>query len=336
MGVVVHVREAVAASAALDPGRRVLVLLSGGRDSTCLLDVVVASVGADAVSALHVDHGLREGSAAGAEHCRALCRKLGVDLEVEHAGPAPSSGNIHQWARDARYGLAAQRVLTDGAVVATGHTASDQAETVLYRLATSPGRRALLGMPVRDGRLVRPLLAVTREQTADYCVARGLEWLEDPANDDPAYARTRVRHDLLAALRTLHPAAEQNVVDTAARLRDEAAVLDGLVDAELEGRDSISLARLSELAPALAKLVVRALAERALGGAPASAAARRFDEVLALRDGGALDLGGGLRALVDAGHVRFVVLDPPPGTMTPGPPEAAGEPGGRAALAGDP
>lgn len=337
MGVVQQVREAAAASAVLEPSRRVLVLLSGGRDSTCLLDVLVASHGADAVSALHVDHGLREGSAADAEHCRALCRTLEVKLEVENAGPAPSSGNIHQWARDARYGLAARRVLTDGGVVATGHTASDQAETVLYRLATSPGRRALLGMAPRDGRLVRPLLAVTREQTADYCAARGLDWLEDPANDDPRFARTRVRQDLLAALRTLHPAAEQNVVDTAARLRDEAAVLDALVDAELEGRDSISLARLSELAPALAKLVVRALAERALDGVGAPSAARRFADVVALRDGGALDLGGGLRALVDAGHVRFAVLEPPPGMMAPAPPDGAGESrSGRAALAGDP
>jgi len=337
VGVVEHVRAAAAASGLLDPGRRVLILLSGGRDSTCLLDVVVASHGLDAVSVLHVDHGLRADSTAVAEHCRALCRKLEVELEVGHAGPPPASGNIHQWARDVRYGLAAQHVLTDGAMVATAHTASDQAETVLYRLATSPGRRALLGMAARDGRLVRPLLTVTREQTAEYCAARGLGWLEDPANDDPRYARTRVRGDLLPALKTLHPAAEQNVVETAARLRDETAVLDALVDAELEGRDSISLARLSELAPALAKLVVRALAEHALEGAAAPAAARRLDDMTVLRDGGALDLGGGLRALVDAGHLRFAVLQPPPGTMTPPPAQPAGDgPSGRAALAGDP
>src|SRR2546421_175939 len=93
----------------------------------------------------------------------------------------------------------------DGAVVvmlsggrdAAGHTATDQAETVLYRLAASPGRRALLGMPARDGRLVRPLLEVTREETAAYCRERGLSWREDRSNDDPVYARARVRSALV-------------------------------------------------------------------------------------------------------------------------------------------
>ena len=105
-----------------------------------------------------------------------------------------------------------------GARVAAGHTATDQAETVLYRLAASPGRRALLGMAARDGRLVRPLLEVTREQTAAYCRERGLAWREDAANDDDIYARARVRRGLVPELRAVHPAAERNVARTASRL----------------------------------------------------------------------------------------------------------------------
>src|SRR5205807_1631376 len=100
-------------------------------------------------------------------YCAELCARLGVRLVVERAA-APRRGNLHAWARDLRYGAAARLALARGARVATGHTASDQAETVLYRLAASPGRRALLGMRARDGRLVRPLLEVTRAQTAAY------------------------------------------------------------------------------------------------------------------------------------------------------------------------
>ncbi len=81
----------------------------------------------------------------------------------------------------------------ENALVAAGHTASDQVETILYRLAASPGRRALLGMSAREGRLVRPLLGVTRAQTAAYCRERGLQWREDASNDSDKYARVRVR-----------------------------------------------------------------------------------------------------------------------------------------------
>src|SRR5205823_2916305 len=87
---------------------------------------------------------------------------------------------------------------------AAAHTASDQAETVLYRLAVSPGGRALLGMAPRRGRLVRPLLEAGGEDTREYCRERGLSWREDPTNADPRFARTRLRHEVLGALRFEH------------------------------------------------------------------------------------------------------------------------------------
>src|SRR4051794_25886403 len=210
----------------------VVVLLSGGRDSVCLLDVCVA-LGV-APRALHVNYGLRDEADDDEAFCRALCERLGVALTVHRAGRP--EGNLQAWARDVRYAEAARL----GLDVAVGHTASDQAETVLYRLAASPGRRALLGMAARSGRVVRPLLAagVTREETAAWCRARGLAWREDSSNDSPRYARNRVRADLLPALRAIHPAAEANVVRSAALLRDEAAVLDEVVGAQLDG-DSI-------------------------------------------------------------------------------------------------
>jgi len=282
----------------------VVVLLSGGRDSVCLLDLAVAIAGTDAVTALHVNYHLREAAGADEAHCRALCETLGVGLAVETAA-APGSGNLQAWARDRRYAVAARMALERSADVAAGHTATDQVETVLYRLAASPGRRALLGMRPREGRLVRPLLAVTRAETAAHCEARGLSWREDASNADPGFARNRARSGLVPALRELHPAAEANVLRTVEVLRDEAAVLDELVDGVLGGARSVGAETLAALSPALQRLVLQRLADRA-GGAVAPAVGARAAEVLALAAGGGtrhLDLGGGLRATSVYGEV---------------------------------
>jgi tRNA(Ile)-lysidine synthase len=281
-------------------GAPVLVLLSGGRDSVCLLDLAVRAHGRAAAPALHVNYGLRADADGDESHCRAVCRSLGVELTVVRAPAAPARGNVQAWARDLRYGEAVRAAR--GALVATAHTADDQAETVLYRLAAAPGRRALLGMRPRDGRLVRPLLAFTRADTTAWCEAHGLTWRDDASNEGERFARARVRHGLLPALRAIHPAAAANVVRTAALLRDEAELLDALVAAELPG-DRIALERLRELHPALARLVVQRLADRA-AGALVPGAARRAEEILGLGEG-ALDVGGGVRAVVERGVLRF-------------------------------
>jgi tRNA(Ile)-lysidine synthase len=300
--------DQVRAGGLLEPGRSVLVLLSGGRDSVCLLDVAVRIAGD--VEALHVDYGLRAEAGEDAAFCAELCERLGVELHVrrprrpEVTDPASpgSTGNLQAWARDQRYGEAARIARGD---IAAGHTASDQVETVLYRLAASPGRRALLGMAAREGRLVRPLLGVTREQTGAHCESRGLTWREDASNASPAFARNRLRRELLPALRSLHPAAEANVLRTLALLRDEAAVLDAVVDAALaEAGDPPAVQALRGLPPAVRRLAVQRLADRTAGG-QAPAIGHRAAELLALAEGGALDVGGGLRAEVRDGALRF-------------------------------
>ena len=302
--------EAVREGGMLPPGTPVVAMLSGGRDSVCLLDLAVRLLGAEAVTALHVNYGLRDDSDADEEHCAALCARLGVRLEAERPRRPEGPGNLQAWARDARYAAAAQLALADDGLIATGHTADDQVETILYRLASSPSRRALLGMKPRDGRLVRPLLGFTRERTTAYCEERGLAWRDDPSNAGSAYARNRVRHGLAAALADVHPAAARNVLRTAELLRDEAEVLDALVAAELDGsngsdRNTIELARLAELPPALRRLVVQQLADRA-AGRPVAGAARHAEEVAALRRTGTamLDLGGGVRAIAERGVLR--------------------------------
>ncbi|HEV2769424.1 MAG TPA: tRNA lysidine(34) synthetase TilS [Solirubrobacteraceae bacterium] len=292
--------EPVRATGLLPGGQPVVVLLSGGRDSVCLLDCAVRLAGGG-VSALHIDHGLRAAAAEDEEHCRALCDLLSVELVVERVRRPEGPGNLLAWAREARYAAARRVAAHRNARVATGHTASDQAETVLYRLAASPGRRALLGMTAREDGLVRPLLGVTRAQTTAHCQARGLTWREDATNDDQAFARARVRGGLLPALTAIHPGAEINVVRTAALLREEAAVLDQLVAEVLAPRgDRIARDRLAGLPAALARLVLRRLAE-ATTGRLCPRVPGRLEEVMALREGGALDLGEGARATVRGG-----------------------------------
>jgi tRNA(Ile)-lysidine synthase len=294
----VELLERVAATGLLDGD--VVVLLSGGRDSVCLLDIAVALRGP--VRALHVNYGLRGAdSDADEAFCRELCSALGVELVVERA-TWPGRGNVQAWARAARYAAAA--ALGSGRA-AVGHTLTDQVETILYRLATSPGRRALLGMPVATDALVRPLLAaeVTRAETAAWCQARGLGWREDASNADRSYARARVREELVPALRAVDERAETNVLRTAELLAQEAAVLDEVVAEVLGGGASIEVARLRALPAALARLVVRRLAEDATGALCARAAAR-LDDVLALGSG-ALDLGDGARAIVRDGVLTF-------------------------------
>jgi tRNA(Ile)-lysidine synthase len=263
----------------------IVVLLSGGRDSVCLLDVLRQR---GPVTALHVNYGLRPEADADEAFCRDLCERLGVPLVVHRAGPP--LGNVQAWAREVRYAEAAKL----GTVVATGHTATDQVETVLYRLAASPGRRALLGIRDRPG-VIRPLIGWTREETAAHCRERGLQWREDASNESDAYARNRIRNELLPALRSIHPAAEANILRTLEILRDEAEVLDSLIDTDP------SVERIAALPPALRRLTVQAIAGESSVGA-------RTDEILALgaRGGTAtLDLGGGLRAVVEYGRLRF-------------------------------
>lgn len=297
--------EAARAGGLVRAGEPLLVMLSGGADSVCLLHVAL-QLGAHA-TALHVNYGLRPEADGDEEHCRELCGRLGVELTAERA-VLPSEGNVQAAARDARYRLAERLAERD---YAAAHTASDQAETVLYRLAVSPGRRALLGMEPRRGRLVRPLLEATREETRAYCRAHGVAWREDASNLDPRFARTRVRHELLPALRSLSPAAERTIAETARLLRDEAEVLDAATAEALQGLGggpAVELAGLRSLPPALARLALRTLAEQAAGGLhPLSRA--EADAVLALGQGRggttSVDLGDGLRAVAEYGTLRF-------------------------------
>jgi tRNA(Ile)-lysidine synthase len=298
--------------ALLAAARPVVVLFSGGRDSTCLLDLAITIAGRDVVTALHVNYGLRTTADEDERHCRQTAGKFGIELVVHRPTASdPPVGNIQAWARAERYAAADRVAHACNGDVAAGHTATDQVETILYRLASSPSRRALLGMRPREGRLVRPLLPFTRVQTAAHCEARGLAWREDETNDSDTYARNRIRHALVPALEQAHPAAQANVLALAEILVGEARVLDELVESVLDGRDEVALSVLRAQPPALQRLIVQRLADTA-AGEPAAGVARRAADVAALPETGtaSVDLPRHVRATANRGIVRFTRTPP--------------------------
>jgi tRNA(Ile)-lysidine synthase len=205
----------------LRPRARVLVALSGGPDSTALLVVLAALRDAGlvaAVSACHVDHQLRAGSGADGEFCATLCGKLGVPLERVAVAVARGE-NLQAAARRARYGALRAAAERHGAShIATGHTRSDQAETVLHRLLRGSGARGLAAIPARRGQVVRPLIDRSRGEVLAYLGDRAMAWREDPTNGSPRFLRNRIRAELLPALDALAPGIERRLARTAGLL----------------------------------------------------------------------------------------------------------------------
>jgi tRNA(Ile)-lysidine synthase len=305
-------------SGLIDPGSGGVALLSGGPDSACLAAALAGCVGAARVHGLHLNYGLREDSDEDERTCRHLCQGLGIELAVERVGLP--EGNLQAAARDVRYSAAERlRALKGGEWIATGHTRTDLAETMLYRLASSPGRRGLLGLPPRRGRIVRPLLRLGRAETRELAAAAGLPFRDDPSNLDPRFARARLRQEVLPVLRELNPGAEENLAATWDELAEEAEALDAVVAAALEdaglgaGAVAVSAEALAGLHPAIRRLALRSLAERAVGR-ELPLGRDRAEEIwrLARRsEGGEVELGGGVRVVCESGHIRVVVGSEP-------------------------
>ena len=298
-------------SGLVSEGSTGVVLVSGGADSAATAAALVEALGADAVAGLHLNYGLRDDADLDEEICRELCVRLGIGLEVER--PSLGAGNVQAEARDARY-AAAERLRRARRLdwIATGHTRTDLAETVLYRLATSPGRRALLGLRRRRGELIRPLLGLSRDQVRDLAAAAGLPFRDDPTNEEPLYARNRIRNEILPVMREIGSEAEATIAETQAELEEEGEALDRLAaDAVAasgaESAGAIGRDALVELDPAVRRLALRRLAENA-AGRPVALNRARTAEIWRLLDdpeGGVVELGGGLEARIEMGHVRF-------------------------------
>jgi hypoxanthine phosphoribosyltransferase len=277
--------------------------VSGGPDSLALMVLGVAA--GCRVQAIHVDHGLRAGSAEEAGRVVAAARRWQVPVRCLQVAVA-SGPNLEARARQARYGA-----LPGG--VATGHTMDDQAETVLLNVLRGSGLDGLAGM--RPGP-ARPLLGVRRRETRAICEAVGLAWFEDPSNEDPRHLRNRVRRELLPLCKAI---AGRDVVPLLARLADlassDVALLDELALGGTE--DPGDVRALRDHPPALARRVVRSWLRQS-GATPASGGdaglAHRHpptlaevSRVLAVATGEAraTELRGGFRVRRSAGHLRL-------------------------------
>lgn len=325
-----HVRAALAPLASEHPGALVLVACSGGADSLALAATtafVTPWLGLRA-GAVVVDHQLQHGSDQVAADAAARCRALGLDpVEVRSVRVAagPGSGGPEGAARDARYAALGDAADESGAVaVLLGHTADDQAESVLLGLARGSGARSLAGMRGEVGRLRRPLLALRRTETEEVCRAAGVDWWTDPTNagDGPdAPLRSRVRATVLPLLDdVLGPGVVDALVRTADQLHDDDTTLSALardllsaalVDEDGPGRVLLDVAVLEVALPALRTRALRLAALAA--GCPAGALAR--EHVLSVdgllthwRGQGPLHLPGGVTATRVCGRL---VLEPP-------------------------
>jgi tRNA(Ile)-lysidine synthase len=188
--------------APLAEAESLLLAVSGGPDSTALLLMAAAWArrrgGRPRLAAATVDHGLREGSAAEARAVGELCQKLGVPHRILAWRGAKPKSRIQERAREARYALLGQCAKTIGAdFVVTAHHLDDQAETTLFRLLRGSGIGGLRAMAARVERegttIARPLLGLAKRAFIALCEAQGVAFARDPSNDDPRYARTRLR-----------------------------------------------------------------------------------------------------------------------------------------------
>jgi tRNA(Ile)-lysidine synthase len=306
------------------PGELVLVCVSGGPDSVCLLMSLwhLRRLFKIRLATFHFDHGLRPRSSDDARYVRRLSDRLHVPVRIETAGESPPEGmSVEAWASGARSG-AANTVRTElgAAVVAEGHTLDDQAETVLLNLIRGTGLEGMTGIDpslgARPGSVtVQPLIDVTRADVEAFCRALHLRPRRDPMNDDRRFLRNAIRHEVLPELeRATGRSAKASIVRTGDLLRADRRELEAessrvsrRVAIEEGGSVRLDAAALVELSPVLAGRVIRMAVYRALSSdwvAPWSRdAIEAIVDLARGRPGRTRDLPGGRRARRTRTHV---------------------------------
>jgi tRNA(Ile)-lysidine synthase len=281
------------------PGARLTVALSGGVDSTVLLDLLAPRAARFRISCLHVNHGISPNADAWARFCRRLAASYGLPCRVKKVDLAPyRSLGLEGAARAARYAVfAAERA----AFIVLAQHRDDQAETVLLQLVRGGGLRGLAAMPAAgppprsDGpSFLRPLLDVPRAEIEAHARARGLRWVEDETNADEALARNFVRRRVMPLLHELNPAADANLARSARHLAEADTLL-----GELAAIDA---------AACMPDGRIRVDALQGLGAARARNLLRWFIRAQGLEVPGSAELGEMLRQVVGArrdASVRF-------------------------------
>jgi tRNA(Ile)-lysidine synthase len=274
-----------------EAGTAVVCAVSGGADSLALL--ALASEAGCHVTAVHVDHGLRPDSAAESRAVAVAAQRFGARFESRSVRVEPGA-NLEARARAARYGALPRDVLL-------GHTADDQAETMLLNLLRGSGLDGLSAMRAGDPR--RPLLALRRAETRALCDALGLEPFVDPSNDDSSFRRNRVWAELLPLLDDI---AERDVVPVLTRQAGLLGEVADLVRQQAADLDPIDASAIAAATPALARVAIRDWLRPAAGERHPPDAAT-VDRVLAVARGDtrATEVGGGRRVARTAGRLRL-------------------------------
>ncbi len=294
-------------------GDHLLVAVSGGPDSIALLSALASLAAAMriTVSALHINYGLRgKESDEDARFVFRLCAELGIPLICERIDLSVPSNrrkglSLQACAREARYAALQRAASRIGASkIALGHTADDQAETLLMWMLRGSGAAGLAGIrPLRDGLYVRPLLDVSRADVLAYLKTKGLAFRTDSSNAKPLYLRNRIRHELLPMLKQFNPAVVEALTRQADILRDEDHCLDQRVTEWIgrhvrqAGDHSVVVPRaaLLELPVALQRRVVRRVMQQVAGGShgPTFGAAEAvLEKVVRGRSGSVLSVRG--------------------------------------------
>jgi tRNA(Ile)-lysidine synthase len=320
---VFKIRDTIRKHRMLAPGDRVLVAVSGGPDSVCLLNVLDA-LSRELEISLHIaylDHMLRGAeSARDARFVADTAEKLRLPATVEAIDVAAYCWerglSVQAGAREARYAFLARVAAGVGASrIATAHTADDQAETLLLRLLRGAGLSGLSGIPpVRDN-IIRPLIAVTKAEVFEYLRSTGIEFVSDPSNANPVYARNRIRMELIPLLKQFNPRIVETLAAEAALLRDEDEAAEGWLAAQADSvvtqeGDRVVLVRgkFNALSKALQRRLLRKAAESAAGG-PVEFSFVQAEEILSFlslaQTGRRMDVPGGLA--IEREYERFVI-----------------------------
>ena len=316
-----RLRRFIAENALIEPGDRVACAVSGGADSMCMLRALykLRSLLQIELRCAHYNHGLRETADRDEAFVRAFCEKHGIPFFSE-------KGNVNA---DKRPGespeLAARRLrydflrrASDGGKIATAHTAGDNLETVLLRLCRGTSPRGLGGIPVRQGRIIRPLLFAERGEILRFLAAEGIEYCEDETNALDFCPRNRVRHHIVPLLRAENPAVAQSVLSLSRTLREEDALLSRLADealAECRTDGGWSCERLNALDPALRRRALFAILRESGLDSPTERHLASLSVLAASDDpsAGADFPGFTLARRYDA----LCVLDSPPDALSP-------------------
>jgi tRNA(Ile)-lysidine synthase len=271
-----RVAEFVARHHMFRPGQRAGVAVSGGADSVFLLHALreLAPRWNLELSVVHIEHGIRgAASLADAEFVARLAASFDLAFHLRRTDVRCISGNLEQAARRARAAFY-QELLASVKVdrIATGHTRSDQAETVLYRILRGSGLAGLAGvLPVTGEGIVRPLLPLTRGEIQDWLSQRSIEWREDATNQDLSYARNRLRHEILPLLAdNFNPRLEEALANLATLAQDEETHWEREIDrlqppGNPEAPIVVPIALLAAAPPAVARRLVRRLIRSAKG-----------------------------------------------------------------------